>query len=178
MRRVILSVLLLLAGCGPRSEELSSDPPSLHVGEVALQSGEPGIAASVAAGQLARHPGNGDALLLQSQAQAAMGQTAAAGAGFRQVLASEPDSVGAALGLARIVMPTDPAAADALLAPIALRGGATALIWNNLGVARDLLGRHGDAQEAYRHALAADPAMASAQTNLARSLSLSGPPPR
>ena len=104
-----------------------------------------------------------------------MGQTEAASAGFKQVLAGERDSVGAALGLARLVMSTDPAAADALLAPIAVRGAATATVWNDLGVARDLLGRHVDAQEAYRQALAADPTMASAQANLARSLSLSEP---
>lgn len=178
MRRLTLAIGLVLAGCGPRSEELSSEPPSLHVGEVALHSGESGIAGSIASAQLGRHPGNVEALLLQSQAQAALGQTIAATAGFKQVLARKPDSVEAALGLARIIMPTDAAGAEALLAPIPLRGDATAAVWNNLGVARDLLGRHRDAQDAYRNALAKDPTMATAQVNLARSLSLTRTSPQ
>lgn len=167
-----LMLSFLLAACASNRGEFSSKPPSLHVGEVALRSQEPGIAASIAENRLAQDPGDLDALLLRSQAQAAQGQTVPATIGFRQILTERPNSPDAALGLARILMPTNPAAADAVLAPFAIRGDATAAIWNNLGVARDLLGRHVDAQAAYRSALAADPTMQSAQVNLARSLSL------
>jgi len=45
---------------------------------------------------------------------------------------------------------------------------------NNLGIARDLQGRHADAQTAYRSALAANPDMTAAQVNLALSLAMGG----
>jgi tetratricopeptide (TPR) repeat protein len=172
---VILATLV--AGCAPRPEQFSADIPSLHVGEVAMDGGEPAIALSVAASHLARAPGDPNALLLRARAELALGHSALAEADFRQVLATRPDSAEAALGLARIITPTDPAAAEALLAPIAVRGDATAAIWNNLGVAHDLMGRHAEAQNAYRKALMADPEMQGAQVNLARSLALT-PTPR
>ncbi len=45
---------------------------------------------------------------------------------------------------------------------------------NDLGIARDLQGRHTDAQTAYRSALGVDPDMRAAQVNLALSLAMSG----
>ena len=171
MRRPSMLLLALLTACSAQDDPFSSAPPSLHVGEVALGAGEPGIAASVAKLQLQRDPANIDALLLGATAQAAMGQTEDAAAGFRKVLAARPGASGAALGLSRLITATDPASAEALLAPFAVRGEATPAMWNNLGVARDLLNRHAEAQDAYRHALAGDPAMQGAQVNLARSLS-------
>jgi tetratricopeptide (TPR) repeat protein len=172
---VILAALA--AGCAPQPEQFSTAIPSLHVGEVAIDGGEPAIALSVAAAHLASAPGDPNALLLRARAEFALGHPALAEADFRQVLAIRPGSAEAALGLARIITATDPAAAEAVLAPIAARGDATAAIWNNLGVAHDLMGRHAEAQDAYRKALAADPEMQGAQVNLARSLALT-PAPR
>jgi tetratricopeptide (TPR) repeat protein len=167
-----LAFLVLLAGCATNQEAFSSAPPSLHVGQVALDVGEPAIAASVATGQLESNPGNLDALLLRASAQAALGQTAQATAGFRQVIAADPGSTAAALGLSRLITASDPAAAEAVLGGVVAHGNATAAVWNNLGVARDLLNRHAEAQDAYRKALAADPSMQGAQVNLARSLAM------
>lgn len=49
-----------------------------------------------------------------------------------------------------------------------------AVAWSNLGIARDLQGRHTDAQAAYRQALGLNPEMHAAQVNLALSLAMSG----
>ena len=177
MRRPLLLLLILLAGCSTQQDQFSSEPPSLHVGEVALGAGEPGIAVSVANLQLERDPKNVNALLLRASAQAGLGQTEAAVAGFRQVLAVRPGSLEAALGLSRLITATDPAGAESLLAPFAVRDEATPALWNNLGVARDLLNRHAEAQDAYRKAIAADPTMQGAQVNLARSMAMSASGP-
>ena len=45
---------------------------------------------------------------------------------------------------------------------------------NNMGIARDLQGRHLDAQEAYRAALGINPELSAAQVNLALSMAMSG----
>ena len=45
---------------------------------------------------------------------------------------------------------------------------------NDLGIARDLQGRHTDAQMAYRQALGISPEMSAAQVNLALSLAMGG----
>jgi Flp pilus assembly protein TadD len=45
---------------------------------------------------------------------------------------------------------------------------------NDLGIARDLLGRHAEAQAAYRLAVGAAPGSHAAEVNLALSLALSG----
>lgn len=173
MRRAVLIVVALVAGCAEqKQEQFSKAPPSLRVGEVALDNGEPPIALSVANNQLALKPGEPNALLLRARAEFVMGQKAAAEADFRQVLAARPGSSVAALGLARIITPTDPAGAERLLSGVVVRDEADAAVWNNLGVARDLLGRHEDAQAAYRKAIQLDPGMQAAQVNLARSLSL------
>ena len=163
---------LMLAGCTTHQEQYATSAPSLRVGEVALHDGEPTIAASVADARLARRPGDTDALLLRARAEAAMQEAGPAAADFRQVLRVQPRSEEAALGLARLITPSDPAGAEALLAPLILAGSRNADVWNNLGVARDLLGRHLDAQTAYREALARDPSMRVAQVNLARSLAM------
>jgi Flp pilus assembly protein TadD len=46
----------------------------------------------------------------------------------------------------------------------------------DLGIARDLLGQHAEAQRAYRQALAVEPGRTAASVNLALSLALSGDP--
>ncbi len=178
MRLIVMLLTVLVAACAARQDQFSTALPSLHVGEVAMQSGQPGIALSVASSHLAQKPVDPDALLLRAQAEFELSQQAQAEADFRQVLAARPGSMAAALGLARIITSTDPATAEALLGAVTVQGGATATVWNNLGVAHDLMGRHADAQEAYRKALVADPEMQSAQVNLARSLALSPAPAR
>jgi tetratricopeptide (TPR) repeat protein len=165
-------LLALLAACAAQDDQFSSAPPSLHVGQVALRAGEPEIAITVANGQLARKPGDPNALLLRGDAKAVMGETRQAAADYRQVLATNPDSADAALGFSRLTTASDPAAAESVLAAVAVHGDATAAIWNNIGVARDLQGRHAEAQDAYRKALAADPDMVGAQANLAHSLAV------
>ena len=45
---------------------------------------------------------------------------------------------------------------------------------NNLGIARDLLGRHAEAQDAYRQALGISPDLVASKVNLALSMAMSG----
>ena len=173
MRMSLIALAALLAGCAAPTEQLSSKLPSLHIAAVALAAGLPDIAESVAEHHLADTPNDPEALLVRAQARAAQGHNAEATADFRHVLQLRPGSAEAALGLSRILLATDPEAADAVLTEITVHGDAPASVWNNLGVARDLLDRHAEAQAAYRNALAADPTMLGAETNLALSLSLS-----
>lgn len=179
MRGAIIGLTVCLAACAAHKtgpEPFSTAPPSLHAGQVALGNNEASIAASIAESRLAVEPDNPDDLLLRARAEAAMGEDVAAGADFRRVLAARPYSADASLGLAKQVMASDPAAAESLLAAVVVHGTPNAAVWNNLGVSRDLQGRHADAQDAYRRAIAADPLLQAAQANLARSLALSRAP--
>ena len=172
MRISLIALAALMAGCAAPPEQLSSKLPSLHIAAVALAAGLPAIAESVAQHHLADTPNDPEALLLRAQARAAQGHNAGATADFRHVIQLRPGSVDAVIGLSRLLLETDPKAADDVLTAFTVNGNAPAGVWNNLGVARDLLDRHAEAQAAYRNALAADPTMVDAQANLAHSRSL------
>lgn len=172
MRIPVIALALLAGGCVSHQQQYASTLPSLHVGQVALRDGAPAIAAAVADTRLVREPGDTNALLLRAKAEAALGETGPAASDFQQVLVAQPRSEDAALGLARLILAGNPAGAEALLAPLVIDGSRNASVLNNLGVARDLLGRHEEAQAAYRKALEFDPGMRGAQVNLARSLAL------
>ncbi len=93
---------------------------------------------------------------------------------FNTVLKRDPASVDAHVGLGRVRLASDPTAAEALFLEALQRQPRNAVALNDLGIARDLQGRHDDAQAAYRQALAANPDMSAAQVNLALSLAMSG----
>ena len=93
------------------------------------------------------------------------------------MLAKDPTSIRASIGLGRIQLAKDPAAAEALFQQVLQRQPRELTALNNLGIARDLLGRHAEAQTAYRQALAINPDLESAQVNLALSMAMSGQGP-
>lgn len=66
----------------------------------------------------------------------------------------------------------DGATARRLFAALAARRPADPRVWTGLGVALDLGGRHGEAQQAYDRALALDPLDAAARANMAISRQL------
>jgi Flp pilus assembly protein TadD len=172
LRYLLLISVCLLGGCGGGA--MAGHEPGLDVARAALASGAPDIALRVTAEQLRRSPDNADALLLQGDALIAAGRTQEAAAAFHQVLALQPDSTGARLGLGRLALASDPPGAELLFLEVLAHDSRNGIALNDVGIARDLQGRHVQAQEAYRQALGVDPNMQAATVNLALSLALSG----
>ena len=177
MRSAILLSLLLLASCaGDPRRMLSTQAPGLDVAEVALTHGMPDTALRIAEKKLASDRHDVAAMVMAADAQAALGRRDDAARGFDQALAIEPGNAEAALGLGRMKLATDPATAARLFLRVSKgdRHKIAALI--DLGIAKDLLGQHGEAQTAYRRALAIEPDQLAANVNLGLSLALSGDP--
>ena len=173
---LLLSLLLLVSCAGNRDTSLSTRPPGLDVADVALANGAPDTALHIAHQILATDPRNLPALIRAANAQAALGQRDQASKTFAQALAVAPDNNDAALGFGRLKLATDPAAAAAAFQRVTLHnpGNVAALI--DFGIANDLLGRHDEAQHAYRRALDIEPDHVAASVNLGLSLALSNDP--
>jgi Flp pilus assembly protein TadD len=170
----IIALALALAGCAGTHEADLSRQPSLRVADAALAAGAPEVAVRVADLTLERDPHNAPALVAKGDGLYAMGQRGEARAAYRQAVAVDPRLASAQLGLGRTLVQADPAAAEtAFLAAVAAQPDNGAAL-NNLGIARDLLGRHSEAQEAYRQALAIAPGAADVKVNLGLSLALTG----
>lgn len=171
-----------LAACAEQGPSLTEpDPPpladwrpSLHLADAALAGGVPALALKVTDDLLADNPQDVPALTRRGAALAALGRRRDAEAAFTAALAVAPDDRAALLGLGRLQLADDPAAAERHFAQAAAGDPHDAAALNDLGVARDLQGHHAAAQEAYRQALAAQPTSAAAQVNLGLSVALSG----
>ncbi len=142
--------------------------------DTALKGGSPEIALQIANNVLAQNPGNGSALATKGEALTALGHPEEAAIAFSQVPPKDPASVSAQIGLGRIKLASDPVAAEAAFLGALSQDPRNGVALNDLGIARDLQGRHADAQTAYRSALGVDPDMRAAQVNLALSLAMSG----
>jgi Flp pilus assembly protein TadD len=166
---------LTVSGCsGFHSSEQSARQPSLRVANAALASGAPELAVRIADMILAKQPGDRDALIARADALYALGQNNQSQIAYRAVLALEPASVRASLGLGRTLTRSDPRAAEAEFLKALAGEPDNVLALNNLGVVRDLQGRHVEAQEAYHRALAISPESGEVRVNLGMSLALSG----
>ena len=122
MRPVLLLWLLLLVSCAEnRDTSFSTRPPGLDIADVALANGAPDTALHIAQQVLATDPRNLPALIRAANAQAALGQRDQAAKIFSQALAVAPDNNDAALGLGRLKLATDPAAAFAAFLRITAR---------------------------------------------------------
>jgi Flp pilus assembly protein TadD len=175
MRPALLLSLLLIAGCsGHHDGQLSTGAPGLDVADVALANGAPDTALHIAQQALAANPRSVPAMVRVAQAQAALGQRDQAERGFRQALTLAPADPGASLGLGRLLLANDPAAAADILLRLTTRDPRNVAVLIDLGIARDLLGRHAEAQRSYRLALTVDPGRQAAEINLGLSLALSG----
>lgn len=174
VRGITLGFLVLLAACSRGSTGVGTGPSGIEVADAALRGGSPEIALQIANGVLNRDPGSEAALLTQGEALTALGRSDDAALSFQQALHYNPQSVGAHIGLGRLSLATDPVAAEAQFLEAVAREPRNGVAWNNLGIARDLQGRHTDAQTAYRRALGVTPDMTAAQVNLALSMAMSG----
>lgn len=164
---------LQVAACADRLATLGEGPPSLGVARAALDGGVPDVALRISIATRGREPDNVDAMVVEGDALAALDKPREADAAFRAALALKPDDVDARLGLGRLALASNPAAAEAIFLEILGRDPRNAKALNNLGVARDLQGRHAEAQEAYQHALGLAPTMQAAVANLNRSRAMS-----
>ena len=148
--------------------------PGVEVARAALAGGNPVLALQAGQRVLARDPSDGAALVVTGEALAALGQVGHAVDRLRAGVARVPSDWGARVVLGRLLARISPGvAAVQFRAVVAARPGDW-VAWNDLGVVRDLRGRHRAARVAYRTALAARPGFRAAQVNLALSLAMSG----
>lgn len=175
MRTIAILLVVLLAACaGPKRQDLADRPPGLAVAQAALTGGAPAVALQICTDTAQREPKNLAAQLCQGDALIALGRTADAEASFERAQKMAPDDAGVLMGLGRLRLATDPLVAEALFVHVLKIEPNNPLAWNDIGIARDLQGRHQEAQEAYGRALGIDASMRAAEVNLALSMAMSG----
>lgn len=176
MRRVCVVVLagILSACAGGGGGKDRREGATLQVARAALRGGAPQIALRAATARLADDPADAAAYLVQGDALTALGRLEQAEWSYRAALHRRQDMAAAHLGVGRCLLATRPAEAERQFQFAIDREPGNAAAWNDIGVARDLLRRHDDAQVAYRRALVLNPQMIGAQVNLALSLAMSG----
>lgn len=178
MSRSFLPVAALLAlslgACSTVAPPKQEGRISLRVADAAMAAGAPDLALRVSGMILEQEPGNLQAMIARADALYAMGQMSAARTAYRAAVAQDPKSAAAQLGLGRTLVRSNPAAAEEAFGAASLREPESAVILNNLGIARDMQGKHSAAQVAYRQALALAPEMLDVQVNLGLSLALAG----
>jgi Flp pilus assembly protein TadD len=175
VRSAGLALLLTMSGCGGLDQPgTGARTPSLNVAQAALEGGSGEIALQVSEGVLREQPNSTHAMEIKGDALTLLGDYDGAAAIFQALLAKDPNSIRANIGLGRIRLAKDPAAAEALFQQVLKRDPKETTALNNLGIARDLQGHHAEAQVAYRQALGVDPDLESAQVNLALSMAMSG----
>lgn len=170
---VVLSFVTLLGACS-QSDTSITGQPSLATARSALSGGSPELALNICASLLAKRPKDGLLLVCRGDALTAMGRNAEAVSDYQAALAMDPKLAVAKIGLGRISLATDPARAEALFLDALTSDPRNSAALNNLGIARDLQGRHADAQTAYAEAIAAAPEVRAPQVNLALSLAMTG----
>jgi Flp pilus assembly protein TadD len=179
------SLLLALASCSDRQPAstlplqpppppLASWKPTLHLADSALLDGAPMIALQVTDELLSSEPRNVAALVRRGDALVALDRVAEAGTSYGKALEIEPQNGRAIVGLGKVRLTQDPAAAETLFVQAAMVNPHDAVALGDLGVARDIQGHHAAAQEAYRLALGAAPSSVAVQVNLGLSMALSG----
>ncbi len=170
-------MLASLAACANgQANRIADRTPGLDVADVALANGSPETALHVAQHILANRPNDVPAMVRQGEAEAMLRRNQEARAAFEQALAIAPDNSDALLGLGRLELATDPAAAAALFGRLTTREPRNVAALTDLGIANDLQGRHAEAQTEYRLALAIEPGRSAISVNLGLSLALSGDP--
>jgi Flp pilus assembly protein TadD len=177
-RILAAAALLAMTGCGAVSNWSRAEPdPSLKLAGVFLAAGAPEPALTAADEVLTRQPRNQAALEARAEALTRLGRTEEAQAAFAAALAADPSSIPARIALGRTLVHSDPPAAERIFLQVLARQPANAIALNNIGITRDLQGRHAEAQSAYRAARAAQPLMIGATVNLGISQVMEGDMP-
>jgi Tfp pilus assembly protein PilF len=178
VRSAGLALLLTMNGCGSIiSSKTGARTPGLNVAEAALEGGAGQIALQVSDGVLRESPNNVRALEIKGDALTLLGDYDQAGAIFQALLAKDPNSVRACIGMGRVKLAKSPIEAEQYFQRVLQADPRNVTALNNLGIARDLQGHHTQAQPAYHQALAINPDLESAQVNLALSMAMSGQGP-
>ena len=171
---------------------------TLNVADSAMQGDQPQLALDVTQAILEKDPDNAQAWQRQGDAYFALGQVAQAETAYKKALTVQSSVVNRVglnglpfmshgpvessravieavkMGLGRIELASNPAAAEARFADVVAGDPGNTLALSNLGIARDLLGHHAEAQDAYRRVLRGSPDDLAAKVNLGLSLALSG----
>lgn len=174
---VLPLVVILLPGCegvgdGPRSPDTGS---RLRAATAAEASGQMDVALSMYAAAALAAPGNADAQARFARALLRAGNGGQAEQVLSAAVQRRPNDPALLMELGRLRLQAGAAEAalgyfDRVLAASPRDVDALDL----RGVALDLMGRHGEAQQSYRQALALRPASLSVANNLGLSLLLSG----
>jgi Flp pilus assembly protein TadD len=172
-RYLQLSLALLLAACGGGAPEDSARLDAA-ASKAALNAGTPELALRLADATLAQHPADVNALTSRGLALTDMGRLDEARDSLRKAVTGRAHDVAALLALGRVELPVDPAAAETDFQSVLRQDEQNAAALNDLGIARDLQGRHADAEASYRAALVAQPTMVAAEVNLALCLAMRG----
>ena len=167
----LFALTLAMAGC---SAPRTTSPRDNAIGEAALNSGGAETALRLADETLRREPRNADALTRRGMALTALGRLGEARASLAQAVAASPANERALMALGRVQLPVDPAGAAISFEAVLKHSSGNAIALNNLGIARDLLGNHLDAEHAYREAMAIQPDMTAVRVNLALCLAMQG----
>lgn len=171
---LLTGIVLLATGCSTSGPRPLSGDLSVNTAKTMLANGSPAVALEICDKRIVNSPRNAELLLCRGDALTQLGRASEAGAAYTAALKVDDGSAPARLGLGRLRLATDPAAAEILFVEALGRDPRNAAILNNLGIARDLQGRHADAQTAYGEAIAAAPDLRAPQVNLALSLAMTG----
>jgi Flp pilus assembly protein TadD len=175
MHRLLVLCVLALAACGSTTTGLSPDKRTLDMARAALRGGSPQTTLQILADASSRGaPVSVAALVLQGDALTALGRPDEAQIAYDSALKQNTKAVGALIGLGRLKLGSDPAAAETYFLAATQADPNSGPGWNNLGIARDLQGHHEGAQIAYRQCLGIDPQNSAAVVNLALSLAMGG----
>ena len=167
-------LLVVLSGCTGVPARLGDGSPSLKTAETALASGAPELAYRICGTLVDNGDTSVKTMVCKGNALTALGRSAEAASSFAIALQSQPQNPDALIGVGRLRLTTDPGGAEQLFMRALAVQPHDSVALNNLGIARDLQGRHRDAQSAYAEALAANPDSHAPQVNLALSMAMSG----
>ena len=168
------AALLVLSACTAQEARLGDGTPSIRTAETALASGAVDLAYRICSALIDGGDRSTKTLVCKGNALTGLGRSAEASAVFASALQSAPLNSDALIGAGRLRLSTDPAGAEQLFMKALSVQPRDSVALNNLGIARDLQGRHSDAQIAYSEAIGANPDSRAPQVNLALSMAMSG----
>jgi len=170
----LLVLLMVVSGCSVGRSSADEAKKEAGLAEAALNAGTPEVALHLTDAMLEKNPTDADALSQRGEALTQLGRLDEARESLRRAVAGQPRNVRALLALGRVQLPVNPAEAEVDFESALKQDSRNAAAMNNLGIARDLQGHHGDAEAAYRSAISIQPEMTAAQVNLALCLAIRG----